>query len=264
MKKIIALILSLALSFTCVLALASCGECAHADENGDKKCDLCSEPYAAEVTGLAKTLECYKNSLPTKVLTVSVQSIYDFNDDGEKEVVYDFTTTTTLVTGKAAGVNATKETTVAEVMNGIIADKNIPNYKNTVTSVLEYLQGKGRRSGDGVTMGEWVSGTNFAPRLGSIGIDITNENVYNAKYTENGSDGTLTFTIKKADVEAVFGKTIKDLSTDSDITVSITNDGAVITEITLEYSMKPYDNFPERGVKMTQTYTYDVEIINIA
>ena len=77
-------------------------------------------------------------------------------------------------------------------------------------------------------------------------------------------NNVFTFTVKKADVAAVFGNTIKDLTTDSDIKVSITNDGAVVTGMTLSYTIQAYDNFPERTVELKVTYGYDVEVVNIA
>ena len=70
--------------------------------------------------------------------------------------------------------------------------------------------------------------------------------------------------IKKEDVAAVFGNTIKDLSTDSNIDVTITNDGAVVTGIKIAYTMKAFDNFPERSVEIEVTYGYNVEVVNIA
>ena len=259
MKKILSLILSLALSLTCVIALVGCGECEHADENGDKICDKCSTPYAADIAGYAKTIECYKNSLPTKVVTTSLQNFYDYDDDGEKIVVYDLESETVLVTGKSAGLDATVETSTREVLRDVVSSDDVIGPIQVVESTREYLQGFGvRTSGD-----DWVQGTNFAPRLGSIGIDITLENVWDATYTEQAYNNVFSFTVKKEDVAAVFGKTIKDLSTDSDIKVSITNDGAVVTGISISYTMKAFDNFPERSVEINVTYGYDVEVINI-
>lgn len=258
MKKILALILSLALSLTCVFALVGCGECEHADENGDFVCDKCSAAYVPEIAGYDKTMQCYKNSLPTKVVTTSLQNFYDFNDDGEKVVVYDLESETVLVSGKSAGLDATVETTTREVLRDVISSDEVIGPIQIVTSTKEYLQGSGvRTNGD-----EWVDGINFAPRLGSIGIDITAANIHNATYTE-GEVNVFSFTVKKADIEAVFGKTIKDITTDSDVKVSITNDGAVVTGISLSYSMKAFDNFPERTVEINVTYGYAVEVINI-
>ena len=259
MKKILALILSLALSLTCVFALVGCGECEHVDEDNDKLCDLCSIPYAPDIAGFAKTVECYKNSLPTKIVTTSIQNFYDFDDDGEKVVVYDLESETVLVSGKSAGLDATIETTTREVLRDVITSDDVIGPIQTVTSTLEYLQGYGRRSNGG----EWQQSTNFAPRLGSIGIDIALDNVYNATYTEAPYNNVFSFTVKKEDVATVFGNLVKDISSDSNVQVSITNDGAVVTGITLSYSMKAFDNFPERTVEISVVYGYDVEVINI-
>ena len=81
-------------------------------------------------------------------------------------------------------------------------------------------------------------------------------------YTE-GAVNEFSFTVKKADIAAVFGNVVKDITADSDVKVTITNDGAVVTGISISYSMKAFDNFPERTVEINVTYGYAVEVINI-
>ena len=260
MKKILALILSLALSLTCILALASC-DCEHVDENGDKVCDKCSEPYAAEVDGLEETMACYENSMPTKVVTNSVQSFYEFVD-GEKIVAYELLSETTLVTGKVEGLDATVETTTRDILRAITNDKEkLPVIQQTDPVVVEYLEGYGRRT-DGGAWDEELP--NHAPTLGSIAINITKMNIKNASYTQNGGLNELKFAISKDDVAEIFGNAVGKIETDTDISVTIINDGAVVTGVKISYGIEAYDNFPERLVELEVAYDYSVQVVNIS
>lgn len=259
MKKILALILSLALSLTCILALASCG-CEHVDENGDKVCDKCSEPYAADVNGLEETVACYENSLPTKVVTTSKQSFFEYEDD-EKFVAYELNSETVLVTGKVEGLDATVETTTREILRTIASDENKNPVIQETTSTVEYLEGYGRRT-DG---GNWISALpNHAPTLGSIALNITKMNINNATYTENGEINELKFTVSKDKVSDVFGKSVGELQSDTDITVTVINDGAVVTSVKVSYGIEAYENYPERLVELEVVYDYSVQVVNIA
>lgn len=260
MKKIIALLLSLVLCFTCMLALASCGECEHLDENGDGKCDNCDEAYEAPDKGLKATLAAYANSQPTKVVTTSKQAFWEFDDEGEKFVAYDLDSETVLVTGKVNGLTATVETTTREILRAIGETDDILGAITTTVATDEYLEGYGRRvnAADG---NDWqAGGLNFAPRLGSIAIGITADNVKNATYTEAAYNNVYTFTVAKADVEAVFGE---EITTDTDVTVTIVNDGAVVTSITMTYGVNAVDNYPERTVTISATYDYSVQKVSL-
>lgn len=256
MKKIIALLLSLVLTFGCVMALASCGECdEHVDADGDKKCDECGEDYVAPVNGVEQTLSYYANSQPTKVTTTSNQSFYEFDYDGNKYVVYELNGLTELVTGTVNGLVATVEKTTYQRIRSISEEAEIKPVIETVMDSDEFLQGYGRRSGAiNDPNAAWDStGFNFSPGMGSIAINISNANVKGATYTEAPYNNVFAFTIDKADAESVFGTTI---TSDTDIKVTIVNDGAVVTSITVEYGIAASGNFPERSVKVTTEYGY--------
>lgn len=256
MKKIIALLLSLVLTFGCVMALASCGECdEHVDANGDRKCDECGEDYVAPVTGVAETLACYANSQPTKIVTTSNQSFYEIDYDGSKYVVYELNGKTELVTGTVNGLIATVEKSTQQRIRNISNVAEIKPVIETFESSDEFLQGFGRRI-DAINNPEvaWDStGYNFAPSMGAIAINITDANVNGATYTEAPYNNVLAFTIAKDKAEEVFGNAI---TSDTDISVTIVNDGAVVTSITIEYRVVATGNFPERKITITTEYGY--------
>lgn len=260
MKKIVALLLALVLSFACVFALASCGECeAHVDTDDDHKCDECGADYIAPVDGVTKTLECYANSLPSKVVSTSKQEFYEIGEDGEKFVAYDLDSETVLVTGKVNGLNATVETTTREILRAVGEVEDILGAITTTVATDEYLEGSGRRT-NGTS---WNSrGQDFAPTLGSIGINITKENALNATYTESPYNNVLSFTISKDAIKEVFGAKI-DITTDTNLSVTITNDGAVVTGLTIQYGIKASGNYPERIVKIAVTYDYNVQKVTL-
>ncbi len=256
MKKIIALLLSLVLTFGCVMALASCGECdEHVDADGDRKCDECDEDYIAPVNGVAQTLACYANSQPTKIVTTSNQSFYEIDYDGSKFVAYELNGKTELVTGTVNGLIATVEKSTQQRIRNISDVAEIKPVIETFENSDEFLQGYGRRS-DAILNpeAEWDStGYNFAPSMGAIAINITNANVNGATYTEAPYNNVFAFTIAKDKAEEVLGQSV---TTDTDISIIIVNDGAVVTSITIEYGIMASGNFPERKITITTEYGY--------
>ena len=240
MKKIICLLLVLACSF----ALFACGD--------------------EELTGAQKTAQCYKNSLPTKIVTTSTQSI--INDSGV--AVATLNGEYTLVTGTIAGKLATVKEYVQDYMREVAegANNDIVGPIDTKRGSLEYLEGYGRRT-DG---GAWdASGLNFGPTAGSIAINLSDDLITGANYTE-GENGinTLTFTVPNANIAAVFGAdedNVALLSASSDVAVSIVNDGAIVKSITVSYTVVEQTRYyPERRVVMSTTYEYDAQPVELA
>ena len=241
MKKIICLFLVLACSF----ALFACGD--------------------EELTGAQKTALYYKNSLPTRVVSTSTQSLVD--EDGVTIATlngkYDFKTGT--IAGKMATVQEYEQDYMRTVAEG--ANSAIVGPISTETGSLEYLEGYGRR----VNGGFWdANGLNFGPTAGSIAINLEDNLLADVKYTEgeNGKN-TLTFTVPNANIAAVFGTKADNadqalLTASSDIEVSITNDGALINSITISYSIDSTRYYPERRVVMTTEYEYGVQNIELA
>lgn len=240
MKKIICLLLVLACSF----ALFACGK-------------------EDELTGAQKTAQFYENSLPTKIVTTSAQSIV--NDDGT--VVATLNGKYELVTGTIAGKLATVQTYEQDYLREVADGANsvVVGPIDTETGSLEYLEDYGRRTNGG----SWdPNGLNFGPTAGSIAINLTDSLLKNAKYTE-GEDGTntLTFTVANENIAAVFGANSDDtalLTASSDVEVIITNDGAFVNSITISYSIAGTRYYPERRVVMTTNYEYKSQRVELA
>jgi hypothetical protein len=247
MKNTFKRILSIALALLMVFALMSAVACGKEDE----------------LTGAQKTAQFYENSLPTKIVTTSAQSIV--NDEGT--VVATLNGKYELVTGTIAGKLATVQTYEQDYIREVAEGANavIVGPIGTESGSLEYLEGYGRRTNGGF----WdPNGLNFGPTAGSIAINLDESIIKNAKYTE-GEDGTntLTFTVANENIAAVFGANSDDtalLTASSDVEVIITNDGAFVNSITISYSIAGTRYYPERRVVMTTNYEYKSQRVELA
>ncbi len=221
MKKIIALLLSV----VCVFSIVSC------KDNGE--------------TDIIKAVnDKYAISAPTKIVTTSTHTIGNKTLNG----------TYTLVTGKIDGLIATvseysyeKFATVEEGAG----DTETPFY-TTVKGSKEFLENRGIR----VDGGEWTDGFNFAPVAGDIAINITKDNVKDAKY----ENGVFTCVVANDKTVEVFGE---GNAPAADVTVTVKDDGAVITGITLSYTIPATEDYPETVVVITTVYTYDLEQVTL-
>lgn len=239
MKKIIALILALA----CVFALAACGK----DPEPEK---------SAEEIAIEATLVCYAASAPTKVVTKTSR---DF--DGYYKLDGEYV----LVTGKIDGKIATVRTYVQDMLRTIEEGSGADIMENIyqVKGSEEYLEDKGFRTNGGAWMED---GLNFAPTAGSLAISITKNNITDITYTESKYNNVLSFTVPEDKVDEVFGVDEEGDSFfdhESDIKVVITNNGAVITGITIEYAIEADDEYPGQQVSIITNYTYELEAVTL-
>jgi hypothetical protein len=216
-----------------------------------------------ELTGAQKTAQYYENSLPTKVVTTSTQSIINDSGVAVQTLNGKYELVTGTIAGKLATVQTYEQDYIREVAEG--ANAVIVGPIGTESGSLEYLEGYGRRTNGGF----WdPNGLNFGPTAGSIAINLDESIIKNAKYTE-GEDGinTLTFTVPNANIAAVFGADSDDvalLTASSDVEVTITNNGAFIQSIAISYSIEGTRYFPERQVNMITEYEYDVQSVELA
>jgi hypothetical protein len=216
-----------------------------------------------ELTGAQKTAQYYENSLPTKVVTTSTQSIINDSGVAVQTLNGKYELVTGTIAGKLATVQTYEQDYIREVAEG--ANAVIVGPIGTESGSLEYLEGYGRRTNGGF----WdPNGLNFGPTAGSIAINLDESIIKNSKYTE-GEDGinTLTFTVPNANIAAVFGADSDDvalLTASSDVEVTITNNGAFIQSIAISYSIEGTRYFPERQVNMITEYEYDVQSVELA
>ena len=249
----------------CGFSLAVCDN--HVDEDGDGVCD--TEGCETKVSdGLLATLAAYANSLPTRIHTTSKWDFYE-----GKEAAYTLNGDYEIVTGKVNGLNATVEKVNYERLNKITDVETVQSVIEFVTTTDEYLQGYGRRQ-NAAQGNDWVSnGRNFAPRLGSIAINLEDVDLIDAKYVEGEFKNVFSFYINVDKIKTVFGSNI-DITTnykpskgeypkDSRVKVTITNDGAVVTGIKVEINIKAYDNDPAQKIVITTEYSYDVQVVNL-
>ncbi|MBO5879078.1 MAG: hypothetical protein J6Q68_00800 [Clostridia bacterium] len=233
----------------------------HVDADEDEVCDECGAPYVyvpeanTVEAALATLISCYANSAPTKVVTNTLRVI---GTDA-----YDLEGTYTLVTGTFAGKVATvyhaqyeELRTVEEGADEILSEIKTVEYKK------EFLEGKGVRENGG----SWKnSGANFAPAAGSIALNISLDDITNVEFTNEKYNNTVTFSVPKAKIKTVFGVTdgLVNLDADSAVQVTITNNGATVTSVTLSYSIKKSGDVPAQTVTISTVYSYEIQTLTI-
>lgn len=237
MKKIIVLILTVAL---CMSALTSCKVINKVLNKG--------EP---ETTPLDEVASMYNMSAPTKITAVTKQTISATTLTCEYELV------TGAVDGKAASVYTVKTQEFNTVENGGATDIVKPLINETIKKT-EAIEGVGSR----VNGSEWnPEGTIWIIGRGAMGLNLDNDSVTNVTYENH----VLTFTVPKANASVVLGEAYSK-NIDSDVSVTIVDDGAVVTAINLSYLLAGDEaaKLPQSEMKIEVVYTYDIEKITIS
>ena len=229
MKKLIVLIL--AISF--VFALASCGGSNEVDTVG----------------------EMFRDSIPTKTVTAITQTVgEDITLDAQ------YTLTVGLVGGKNASVFISEVDEMISVEDAGSSDAIVGSVV-THTEKREYLEGKGVR----VNGGSWNSKEeNFASAEGPVTLNLSSDLIKDFEYTEEAKPGEnlLRLVVRKENTAEVFGLA-EDLAVD--VSVEITDDGAVITSILIVYIL-PADaeaQVAETEINIKCFYFYDIQVIDI-
>lgn len=189
----------------------------------------------------------YKASAPTKVVTATTEVLGSITLTG----------TSTLKTGKIDGKIATTYTysyqELREIKEGI---SSVEKPWIEVSGSKDYLEDKGVR----INGGSWdEEGFNFAPAAGSIAIKLTKDNV--TDFTADEATKTITFKVAADKTAEVFGE---ENAIASDVSVTVTHDGAVVTSTALSYTIESTeDEYPDAVVTVKVDYTYDLEEITI-
>lgn len=227
MKKIFAWLLLL----SCVFALSACSI-----GNG-----------AASADAVSSVSKMYRNSAPTKTVVKSEQKFGDLTLKGEQ----------TLVKGeilyegkewKEAAVYEWKEQQRAKVEEEVGPTK-------WVSGSLEFVDGLGVRT----NKGSWQAGVDFTPSIGQMALNLDASALTGVTYNEGAK--TLTFTVKAANLAKVFGA---DTALTEDVLVTIVNDGAVVTDVILNYSEAGTEELPNgKQITIHTIYSYDNETVTL-
>lgn len=193
----------------------------------------------------------YTESAPTKIVATTKHTIASLELNCKYELV------TGYVDNAPASVYTVTTEELESLDNAGTTDVKLPHIKTT-TKTTEAIQGIGSR----VNGGDWnAAGTVYTIGRGGMAINLDSDKVTDVTY----EDHVLTFTIPQANATAVLGG---DYASDvaSDVQVTITDDGAVITSIELHYTLagNADANLPESEMVVKVEYTYDLEKITIS
>lgn len=225
MKRIFALLLVVVMA---VMALASC---------------------APAEDGIASTKQYYENSAPKKIVVVSTEQFGSQLLD----------MTTTITNGYLGNLYAATKTVVGKRMRSITegSGENVEAYIEDINTTDWYVEGYGISSDKGTT---WdANGVSFVPLTGAIAINLDETLLENVKYENN----VLSFKVSKANVAAVFADDIANMG--ADVECEIVNDGAVVTSVSLSWTVPATENATgeDIAVSIVVEYTYDLERLNI-
>ena len=198
---------------------------------------------------LKEVSEMYNQSNPTKVVATTTQKV------GATELKSKYELVTGYVDNSRASVFTVFTQEFDTVESGGASDVVKPLIKET-TTVTEAIEGIGARTNGGDWNPEaniWVIGR------GRMALNLDKKSVENVKY----EDHVLTFTIPVANAAKVLGEDYA-ANISGDITVTLVDDGAVVTSIELVYNLAGDDkNLSESQMTVKVDYTYDIEKITI-
>ena len=255
MKKIIGFLLIISL---CLPALFACDNLKDSlpseipQVNTDEK----------ELSDVAKVAKMYEVSAPTKVVATTKQVLVKdvLELDGSYEML------TGYVNGVAAYIFTSNTESIRTVEEGGKNDE-VKAIKVPTEIIEEYIEGIGLRVSTTVdnqtTVGDWDNNPEIETKAigkGKMAINIKDKYLTDVEY----KDGVLSFTIPKDKVSSVLGKTYAKYIS-GDVKVVITNDGAQITSIELEYTISgdTSSNVGASKMYVKVEYSYDIEKITI-
>ncbi len=232
MKRIIALVLAATL---CLFALISCGGNTETDD-----------------TTLADVTAMYRNSAPTQTTAVTVQKFADTTFKSTK-ILSVGTVTDGTGTYDAAIFDNTEEEMRSVTEGG--ASEEILDKIKVAREITLFVDGKGTKKIDPETMkavGRWDPEADMEiPERGAIAVFLDPKVITEYTY----ENGVLSFVVSAANTLPILGTAIP-----ADVSVTITNEGAVITGITLVYETAADDEngIAAGSVEIKVTYSYDI------
>lgn len=234
MKRIISLILLLALSLTCVLALASCG-----DKDGAVTGDASDQ---IEVINAM-----FEAMLPKQTITTTTQ---DMGGISLKSVA---TLTIGTVDGLPAATYVNEYQQLADLDGG-----NVANLVTTKTEKRWYVEGKGLiKNGRGDYIEDPDGELDFRPKEGDIKITLNPAKLKSATY--DAETETLVAEITKENATDLLKRFLmEDQKITSGLTLSITTSGGRISAIKLEFSA------PENDIYLDEESDDESNMVTVA
>ena len=250
MKKLLALLLAL----TCILSIASCAGNNNGNNNGDGN----------ELT-TAELLQLYGNYLAVSAPTKS--DVTTTTTESNNVLVSTAVLKSGKVGDKAAATFETTTQTFASIESGI------PTLVNEDAYAEWYLEGKGTSSGKPSQVGRrWDSeGTNFAPVVGVLQLDLTEANFTSVTYDK--AKGELVLVCSADTAAGVIGYYLPaDYEHLFETTVTLTAFGDKITGIKISYSIGHRDigddidssvYIEDTTVEIDAVYSYGLQTIDM-
>ncbi len=249
MKKILAILLALA----CLFSVCACAEDETPNDNNNNQNDDGTQTNA-EILALFEDL--LSKSAPTKSYVVTTE------DFGRNHLESTVTITAGTVDGKDATVMVIEKQTLNDVEN-----RELNLVETTVTNQW-YLEDKGVSYDKGR---RWDStGTNFAPKAGSLKLELDEENFSSIEYDE--ATGTLKLVTPYQTAAKVLSAYIPSgIEHEFDTTITVVAAGGRITNIKIEYTIESEDigdittsvEVPEITVVINANYYYDLQDITL-
>lgn len=246
MKKIIVFLLAIG----CLFAMISCDR---GSGNGETTPATLKTMFAA--------------SNPTKIVvrseqlmgvSVDEEGTVETDENGNISRSYALSGTFEYARGEIDGSAASIYQYSYEELNPIEVEGRTPI--RIISGSKEYVYGYGLR----VNGGTWdEEGENFAPSQGGFSLNLVETALKNFRYDKDTR--TATFTVAQKDVGTVIGEVS---GIPSDAQVSVTDDGAVITGITIRYKVtiahdEEFESVETSVVTLTATYSYDLQNISL-
>lgn len=233
MKRFIALALVLVMC----LAFVSCGG-------------------ANDDNALAEFTQLYRNSNPTKMVSTTTETFGPLT----------FESTKILTIGKVTDAEGTKDAVIYDVLEEKLRsvedggkDDIIKDTIESTHTITLFVDGKGTKSIDPKTrkaVGNWSSKNSIdIPAKGDIAIFLDPDFITSYTYEND----TLSFVVPANGTLYVFGQQI-----DSNVSVSIVKEGAIIKSISIRYSTLGNEEIGvyDSSVEINISYSYDNEPIN--
>ncbi len=248
MKRIISIILLLALSLACSLALASC------DDSSEE-----TPVTSAAIDQIDVINAMFETTLPKQSVTTTTQEF------GGVKLTSVATLTIGTIDGRPAASFVNESQKLADLDGG-----NLANLVVTQTEKKWYVEGKGLIKNSGGSYVEDPDGElDFRPKAGDIKLSLDASKLETATY--DSETETLVATLTKENATTLLRRYLmEDQKIDSGLTVTITTAGGKITVVKLEFQAQAKDIYLDENddssvVSVSETkitvearYSYDL------